>query len=112
MLFVFFICIGFKVNKVYRPLSGGAFFCLLTLFKGGQRILINYFVSLQATIHEQTKKVFNNNINYYSITIMMKRKMYEKPSMKVFESKQQPQLLAGSYTASFDNYEDDNTFTW
>ena len=25
MLFVFFICIGFKVNKVYRPLSGGAF---------------------------------------------------------------------------------------
>ena len=27
---------------------------------------------------------------------MMKRKVYEKPSMKVYELKQQPQLLAGS----------------
>ena len=26
----------------------------------------------------------------------MKKKMYEKPSMQVFELKQQPQLLAGS----------------
>jgi hypothetical protein len=27
-----------------------------------------------------------------------KRKQYEKPSMKVFELNQQPQLLAGSFT--------------
>ena len=27
-----------------------------------------------------------------------KRKLYERPSMKVFELKQQPQLLAGSFT--------------
>lgn len=27
---------------------------------------------------------------------MMKRKLYEKPSMKVFKLKQKPQLLAGS----------------
>ena len=27
---------------------------------------------------------------------MTKKKIYEKPSMKVFELKQQPQLLAGS----------------
>ena len=27
-----------------------------------------------------------------------KKKQYEKPSMKVFELKQQPQLLAGSFT--------------
>ena len=26
----------------------------------------------------------------------MKKKMYEKPAMQVFELKQQPQLLAGS----------------
>ena len=26
----------------------------------------------------------------------MKKKLYEKPSMKVFELKQQPQLLVGS----------------
>ena len=27
-----------------------------------------------------------------------KKREYEKPSMKVFELKQQPQLLAGSFT--------------
>ena len=27
-----------------------------------------------------------------------KKRKYEKPSMKVFELKQQPQLLAGSFT--------------
>ena len=27
---------------------------------------------------------------------MMKKKLYEKPSMQVFELKQQPQLLVGS----------------
>ena len=27
---------------------------------------------------------------------MIEKKLYEKPSMKVFELKQQPQLLAGS----------------
>ena len=29
---------------------------------------------------------------------MKKKQFYEKPSMKVFELKQQPQLLAGSFT--------------
>ena len=29
---------------------------------------------------------------------MKKKQFYEKPSMKVFELKQQPQLLAGSVT--------------
>lgn len=30
----------------------------------------------------------------------MKKKMYEKPAMQVFELKQQPQLLAGSVGAT------------
>ena len=30
----------------------------------------------------------------------MKRKEYEKPSMKVFPLRQKPQLLVGSYTTS------------
>ena len=30
----------------------------------------------------------------------MKKKMYEKPSMQVFELKQQPQLLQSSVTAT------------
>jgi len=29
---------------------------------------------------------------------MKKKQFYEKPSMQVFEFKQQPQLLAGSFT--------------
>ena len=29
---------------------------------------------------------------------MKKKQFYEKPSMQVFELKQQPQLLAGSFT--------------
>ena len=46
---------------------------------------------------------------------MKKRKFYVKPSMKVHELKQRAQLLVGSLTstnASFDDYEEDNTFTW
>ncbi len=34
----------------------------------------------------------------------MKRKDYEKPSMKVYELKQQPQLLVGSGLGNPDNY--------
>ena len=45
----------------------------------------------------------------------MKKKMYEKPTTKVYELKQQPQLLAGSSPAptgaSIDDYEE-GTFTW
>lgn len=43
----------------------------------------------------------------------MKKKMYEKPTTKVYELKQQPQLLAGSAPnqASIDDYEDGN-FSW
>ena len=33
----------------------------------------------------------------------MKKKQYEKPSTKVFELKQQPQLLVGSITAKRGN---------
>jgi len=34
---------------------------------------------------------------------MTKKRLYEKPSMKVFELKQQPQLLAGSFTGDRNN---------
>lgn len=41
----------------------------------------------------------------------MKRKNYEKPSMEVYELKQQPQLLAGSVQATrskaYEEVEDD-----
>ena len=44
-----------------------------------------------------------------------KKREYEKPSMQVFELKQQPQLLAGSNPApnqaSIDDYED-GEFSW
>jgi len=43
-----------------------------------------------------------------------KKREYEKPSMKVFELKQQPQLLAGSavtQSGSIDDYEDGD-FSW
>ena len=45
---------------------------------------------------------------------MKKKQFYEKPSMKVFELKQQPQLLAGSavtQSGSIDDYEDGD-FSW
>jgi len=46
---------------------------------------------------------------------MTEKKKYEKPSMKVFELKQQQQLLAGSNpapnSATIDDYED-GEFTW
>ncbi len=42
---------------------------------------------------------------------MKKKQFYEKPSMKVFELKQQPQLLAGS--GGTDPYTPDNTpYNW
>ena len=43
-----------------------------------------------------------------------KKREYEKPSMKVFELKQQPQLLAGSavtQSGSIDDYQDGD-FSW
>jgi hypothetical protein len=36
---------------------------------------------------------------------MTKKKIYEKPSMQVFELKQQPQLLAGSGLGNPDDYD-------
>ena len=49
---------------------------------------------------------------------MMKKKLYEKPAMQIFELKQQPQLLAGSDPfainaegATIEDYED-GVFTW
>ena len=46
----------------------------------------------------------------------MKKKEYERPTMQVVQLKQQPQLLAGSNpapnSASIDDYEEDNTFSW
>lgn len=42
----------------------------------------------------------------------MKKKMYEKPAMQVFELKQQPQLLAGSFTGDRQNPYGDPTDPW
>lgn len=45
---------------------------------------------------------------------MTTKKMYEKPSMRVFPLRQKPQLLAGSavtQSASIEDYED-GTFSW
>ena len=44
----------------------------------------------------------------------MKKKHYEKPSLEVVVLNQKPTLLAGSAPnqASFDDYQEDNTFTW
>ena len=44
---------------------------------------------------------------------MIKKRLYEKPLMKVFELKQKPALLAGSMTttAEFEDYGDGN-FSW
>ena len=44
----------------------------------------------------------------------MKKKLYEKPSMRTFELRQKPALLAGSavtQSASIEDYED-GTFSW
>ena len=47
---------------------------------------------------------------------MTKKKIYEKPSLEVVVLNQKPTLLAGSNpapnSASIDDYEEDNTFTW
>ena len=48
------------------------------------------------------------------MTIMIEKKKYEKPSMKVFELQQQLQLLAGSGTPNggdFDPYQPGG-FSW
>ena len=46
----------------------------------------------------------------------MKKKEYERPTMQVVQLQQQPTLLAGSNpapsSASFEAYEEDNTFSW
>ena len=44
----------------------------------------------------------------------MKKKEYEKPSVEVVVLNQMPTLLAGSTPnqASFEDYEEDDTFTW
>jgi len=45
---------------------------------------------------------------------MIKKRLYERPSMKVFELKQKPALLAGSavtQSASIEDYEDGD-FSW
>ena len=44
----------------------------------------------------------------------MKKKEYKRPTMQVVQLKQQPTLLAGSAPnqASFEDYEEDNTFSW
>ena len=34
---------------------------------------------------------------------MKQKRFYEKPQMEVFELKQQPQILAGSFTGNRDN---------
>ena len=42
----------------------------------------------------------------------MRKKQYEKPLMKVFELKQQQQLLAGSLTSERNDYGDPIDDTW
>ena len=44
----------------------------------------------------------------------MKKKLYEKPTSKVYELKQQPQLLAGSanVNASLRGYGSATDYTW
>lgn len=43
----------------------------------------------------------------------MKKKLYEKPSMRVFELRQQPQLLAGSGLGNPNDYPGNgNPFTF
>jgi len=37
---------------------------------------------------------------FISLFMLMKKKKYEKPSMKVYELNQQPQILVGSFTGS------------
>ena len=49
---------------------------------------------------------------------MTEKKKFEKPSMQVIELQQRTMLLAGSNpapapnSASIDDYEEDNTFSW
>ena len=44
---------------------------------------------------------------------MTKKKIYEKPSMQVFELKQQPQLLAGSgFGGNRSPYGDPTNWNW
>jgi len=43
---------------------------------------------------------------------MKKKQFYEKPSMKVVELKQQPQLLAGSLDATRNGYGDAEELYW
>ncbi len=42
----------------------------------------------------------------------MKKKMYEKPTSKVYELKQQPQLLAGSNGGTDPYTPDNNPYNW
>ena len=43
---------------------------------------------------------------------MTKKRLYEKPSMKVFELKQQPQLLAGSVQSTRSGYGEADEYDW
>ena len=43
---------------------------------------------------------------------MKKKQFYEKPSMQVFELKQQTQLLAGSVQATQENYGNGGEEDW
>ena len=57
---------------------------------------------------------FQNIINIINIQLMTTKKMYEKPSMRVFPLRQKPALLVGSpvtQSASIDDYKD-GAFSW
>ena len=60
-----------------------------------------YYLCSQLTFY--TKKQFKN---------MTKKKLYERPSMKVVLLKRQPQLLAGSFTGDRQNPYGDPTDPW
>ena len=60
-------------------------------------MVVNEFLrNFAAKLNNKTIKFFNSNMREY-------RKKYEKPSMQVFELKQQSRLLAGSNGGYRDN---------
>ncbi len=61
-----------------------------------------------ATLFTNNSVILRADLSIISITVMKKKQFYEKPSMKVFELKQQPQLLVGSGLSDPDDYGNGN----
>ena len=81
--------IHFYVNKpkfIVEIFSSETIFFFLTLFRGG----VTRFNKILCTF------AGNFSFTFKTFKIMTKKKLYERPSMKVVLLKRQPQLLAGS----------------